>query len=68
LIGLKTEISEILNKSNQNCMNCVSFLEVVLEFTIQYSRVVILLSGGDKSTQTKDIEKATKLLSEIAED
>lgn len=34
-------------------------------YTIQDSRVVFLLAGGDKSTQAKDIEKATQLLCEL---
>jgi putative addiction module killer protein len=34
-------------------------------YTIQDSRVVFLLVGGDKSTQAKDIEKATQLLCEL---
>jgi len=36
-------------------------------YTIQDCRVVLLLSGGNKSTQTKDIEKATALLSVLEE-
>ncbi|MEN8134575.1 MAG: type II toxin-antitoxin system RelE/ParE family toxin [Thermodesulfobacteriota bacterium] len=34
-------------------------------YTVQNGRVVFLLAGGDKSTQTKDIEKATQLLCEL---
>ncbi len=34
-------------------------------YTIQADRVVLLLAGGDKSTQSKDIEKAINLLNEI---
>jgi putative addiction module killer protein len=34
-------------------------------YTIQDGRVVFLLAGGDKSTQVKDIEKATQLLCEL---
>lgn len=34
-------------------------------FTKKEEQVIILLVGGDKSTQTKDIEKAKKLLKEI---
>jgi len=30
-----------------------------------FGRVVLLLAGGDKSTQPKDIEKATTLLNEL---
>ena len=36
-------------------------------YTIQNGRVVVLLAGGDKSTQTKDIEKATTLLNELGD-
>ena len=36
-----------------------------LYFTIKNGQVVVLLCGGDKSTQSKDIEKAKKLLSEL---
>lgn len=36
-------------------------------YTIHDGRVVFLLAGGDKSTQTKDIEKATQLLCEMEE-
>jgi putative addiction module killer protein len=31
-------------------------------YTIQDDQVVILLAGGDKSTQTKDIKKAAEIL------
>ena len=34
-------------------------------YTIQNGRVVLLLTGGDKSTQAKDIEKAAQLLREL---
>jgi len=34
-------------------------------FTKRKERIIILLVGGDKSTQSKDIEKAKKLLKEI---
>ena len=34
-------------------------------FTKREERIIILLVGGDKSTQQKDIEKAKKLLKEI---
>jgi putative addiction module killer protein len=34
-------------------------------FTIQNDQVVLLLTGGDKSTQNKDIAAARKLLLEI---
>ena len=34
-------------------------------YTIQESRVFFLLAGGDKSTQSKDIERASKLLNEL---
>jgi len=34
-------------------------------FTKREERIIILLVGGDKSTQSKDIEKAKKLLKEI---
>ncbi len=33
-------------------------------FTKKEEQIIILLVGGDKSTQTKDIEKAKKLLEE----
>lgn len=33
-------------------------------FTKREDRIIILLAGGDKSTQSKDIEKAEKLLEE----
>ena len=36
-------------------------------YTIQGAQVVILLVGGDKSTQAKDIEKANDLLEELEE-
>jgi putative addiction module killer protein len=38
-----------------------------LYFTIKNGQVVVLLCGGDKSSQSKDIEKAKKLLSELEE-
>ena len=34
-------------------------------YTIQEGRVLFLLAGGDKSTQSKDIERATELLNEL---
>jgi len=34
-------------------------------FTKREKEIIILLVGGDKSTQSKDIEKAKKLLKEI---
>jgi len=34
-------------------------------YTIQEGRVLFLLAGGDKSTQSKDIEKAAELLNEL---
>lgn len=34
-------------------------------YTIQDGTVVFLLAGGDKSSQTKDIEKAANLLNEL---
>lgn len=36
-----------------------------LYYTIRQQQVIILLVGGDKSTQTTDIEKAKKLAKEI---
>ncbi len=33
--------------------------------TVQKSRVVFLLTGGDKSAQSKDIERASALLNEL---
>ncbi|OQY07451.1 MAG: addiction module antitoxin RelB, partial [Desulfobacteraceae bacterium 4572_123] len=34
-------------------------------YTIQDGRVLFLLAGGDKSTQSKDIERASELLNEL---
>ncbi len=34
-------------------------------FTKRKEQIIILLVGGDKSTQSKDIEKAKKMLKEI---
>ena len=34
-------------------------------YTIQKDRVLFLLAGGDKSTQSKDIEKAAELLNKL---
>ena len=34
-------------------------------YTILNGRVVLLLNGGDKSSQTKDIEKAKQILDEV---
>ena len=34
-------------------------------FTIQNKKVIILVNGGDKSTQKKDIKKAQELLQEV---
>lgn len=35
------------------------------QYDIQSGRVIFLLTGGEKSTQTKDIEKAAELLEEL---
>jgi len=34
-------------------------------YTIRDGRVVLLLTGGDKSTQARDIENATAILNEL---
>lgn len=34
-------------------------------YTIQGERVVLLLTGGDKSSQARDIEKAARLIHEL---
>jgi putative addiction module killer protein len=34
-------------------------------YTIRNAQIVLLLKGGDKASQTKDIEKAKQLLSEL---
>ena len=34
-------------------------------YTLKEDEVIILLIGGDKSTQTKDIEKAKEILKEL---
>ena len=36
-------------------------------YTIQGKEIILLLVGGDKSNQAKDIEKATNLLKELEE-
>ena len=36
-------------------------------YTERLGEIIILLAGGDKSTQTADIEKAVKLCAEILE-
>lgn len=36
-------------------------------YTIKKERIIFLLAGGDKSTQTKDIEKALALLQVLEE-
>ncbi|MCI2285485.1 type II toxin-antitoxin system RelE/ParE family toxin [Colwellia sp. MSW7] len=36
-----------------------------LYFTIKNGQIIVLLCGGDKSSQSKDIEKAKKLLNEL---
>ena len=36
-----------------------------LYFAIKNQQIIILLCGGDKSSQRRDIEKAKKLLSEL---
>jgi len=37
-------------------------------YTKKQSEIVILLIGGDKSTQSKDIEKAKKILEELEDE
>ena len=39
-----------------------------LYWTRQGKRLIILLAGGDKSTQERDIEQAHKLLEKIKEE
>ncbi len=34
-------------------------------YTVRNGKIVLLLSGGDKTSQSKDIEKAKTLLSEL---
>ncbi len=62
-------ISETISRSGPTCLNSVFFFGSGLRiyYTIQGERVVILLVGGDKSTQAKDIEKANDLLEEMEE-
>lgn len=36
-------------------------------YTVENNKIIILLAGGDKSTQPKDIEKAYKYLQEYKE-
>ena len=36
-----------------------------LYFTVKNGQMIVLLCGGDKSSQSRDIEKARKLLSEL---
>lgn len=36
-------------------------------YTVRYNTVVLLLVGGDKSTQSKDIEAASRLIDELEE-
>ena len=36
-------------------------------YTIQHDLIILLLCGGDKSFQNKDIEKAKQLLNELEE-
>lgn len=35
-------------------------------YTIQGERIILLLHGGNKSTQSKDIEKAKKIIEELS--
>lgn len=37
-------------------------------YTVQDQKVILLLTGGDKSTQAKDIKKAEKLLREMEQE
>ncbi len=76
--SVKTKILARINRvENGNFGDCkqISFKLFELRFffgsglriyyTIKEGRIVFLLTGGDKSTQTKNIEKATALLNEL---
>ena len=34
-------------------------------FTVQGNRLIVLLNGGDKSSQSRDIKRAKQILSEL---
>ncbi len=36
-------------------------------YTVRQNQIVLLLVGGDKSTQSKDIEAASRLIDELEE-
>ena len=38
---------------------------VRIYYTVRQNKIVLLLVGGDKSSQRKDIEKATQLLNDL---
>ncbi len=40
---------------------------VRIYYTLKNNKIVLLLAGGDKSTQSKDIEKAKEILKELKE-
>ena len=40
---------------------------LLIYYTVRHNTVVLLLVGGDKSTQAKDIEAAGRLLDELEE-
>ena len=39
-----------------------------LYYVIRNDRIILLLCGGDKSTQDKDIAKANEMIQQIGED
>jgi hypothetical protein len=63
---LKTGISETPRRYPPTCSICaVSLVEESECHTIHNQRVVLLLAGGDKSSQSRDIEKAQAMLNAL---
>jgi len=71
-IALRLTRAEVGNLGDVKSVgDCVSEMRIFvgkgyrLYFTIRNRRLILLLNGGNKSTQLQDIERAKRLMSEL---